>query len=119
WDEITVGVSSDSDLGHAMRVAASVARDVLGPSMKGPVETYRALLEQEGLAYDIADEPQVYVAPHESWNDITIRYLVNARERRKWSSSLFLQVSEEMSKPEHSGRIRSAHPVREVELRNR
>src|SRR5690606_16145801 len=66
WDEITVAVANESDIGYAMRVIAGVARDVIGPIMKGPVETYRALLDQEGLAYDVADEPQVYLAPTES-----------------------------------------------------
>jgi small-conductance mechanosensitive channel len=70
WDEISVGVSNESDIGYAMRVIAGVARDTVGPAMQGPVETYRALLDQEGLAYDVADEPQVYVSPTESWTDI-------------------------------------------------
>lgn len=71
-----------------MRVIAAVARETIGPSMQGPVETYRALLDQEVLAYDVAAEPQVYVAPSESWTDIVVRYRVAARERRKWSSAL-------------------------------
>ena len=117
WDEITVGVSNESDLGYAMRVIAAVARDSVGPSMKGPVETYRARLDQEGLAYDIADEPQVYIAPAESWTDVIVRYLVDARERRKWSSALYLRISEELAKPEHRERVKPAYPVHRVDLR--
>ncbi|HEX6308114.1 MAG TPA: mechanosensitive ion channel domain-containing protein [Longimicrobiales bacterium] len=116
WDEISIGVSNESDLGYGMRLIAGVARAVVGPSMKGPVDTYRALLDQEGLAYDIADEPQVYLSPTESWTDITVRYLVDARERRKWSSALHLRISEELAKPEHRDRVRGAYPVRRVEI---
>jgi small-conductance mechanosensitive channel len=116
WDEISIGVSNDSDLAHAMRVIAGVARDTIGPSMKGPVETYRALLDQEGLAYDVSDEPQVYIAPTDSWTDVIVRYLVDARERRKWASALHLRVAEELARPEHSGRVTAAYPVRRVKL---
>jgi small-conductance mechanosensitive channel len=117
WDEIAVGISNDSDLGYAMRLIAGIARAAIGPAMQGPVTTYRALLEQEGLAYDVADEPQVYIAPTESWTDVIVRYLVDARERRKWSSALHLQIGEELAKPEHRERVRPAYPVQQVELR--
>ena len=118
WDEIKVGVANESDLGYAMRVIAAVARDSVGPAMQGPVTTYRAILDQEGLAYDVADEPQVYLKPTESWTDIIVRYLVDARERRKWSSALHLHISEELAKPEHRQRIRPAYPVRRVDMQS-
>lgn len=114
WDEISIGVGNDSDLGHAMRVIAALAREVVGPSMEGPVTTYRALLDQEGLAYDVSDEPQVYISPTESWTEVVVRYLVDARERRKWSSALHLRIMEELAKPEHHGRIRPSYPVRRI-----
>lgn len=114
WDEINIGISNESDVGYAMRVIAGVARETIGPSMQGPVETYRALLDQEGLAYDVADEPQVYVAPTESWTDVVVRYLVDARERRKWSSALHLRIGEELGKPEHRERVKTSYPVRRI-----
>ena len=85
---------------------------VVGPVMQGPVDTYRAILDQEGLAYDVADEPQVYLSPTESWTDVVVRYLVDARERRKWSSALHLRIGEAIAEPEHRERIRPAYPVR-------
>jgi small-conductance mechanosensitive channel len=114
WDEITVGVANESDIGHAMRVIAAVARETIGPAMVGPVETYRALLVQEGLDYDVADEPQVYITPTESWTDVIVRYLVNARERRKWASALHLRISEELAKPENRDRVITSYPVRRI-----
>jgi small conductance mechanosensitive channel len=117
WDEISIGVTNESDIGYAMRVIAGVARETIGPTMQGPVDTYRALLDQEGLSYDVADEPQVYIMPTDSWTDITVRYLVNARERRKWSSALHLRISEEFAKPEHRERLSAAYPVQRIDLR--
>jgi small conductance mechanosensitive channel len=116
WDEVVIGVSDDSDLGHAMDVIGAVARRVIGPDMAEPVSRYRRLLEKKRLAYDVADEPQVYASLNESWTDVTVRYLVAARERRKWSSTLVVEITAELRRPENAQRIGSAHPVRRVEL---
>jgi small conductance mechanosensitive channel len=116
WDEVTVGISNESDIAHAMHVVATVATRVVGEAMRDPVTRYRALLERENLAYDVADEPQVYLAPTESWMDLTVRYLVAARERRKWSSLLHREIHMELAKPENASRIKGSYPVTRVTL---
>lgn len=116
WDEVVVGVANESDRMYAMRLIADVARRVVGPAMVDPVQAYRALLEKEGLGLDIADEPQVYFSLTDSWSDITVRYLVNARERRKWSSILLLEIETELTRPEHQQHLKSAYPVTRLKL---
>jgi small conductance mechanosensitive channel len=116
WDEVEIGVTNESDLGYAMRVVADTARRVIGPGMAGPVATYRGLLESEGLGFDIAEEPQVYVSQTESWTVITVRYLVAARERRKWASAMLYELNTEIGKDEHRGRIAVAYPVMRLDL---
>jgi small conductance mechanosensitive channel len=111
WDEVTVGVTNESDLARAMKLVSDVACRVIGPSMAAPVATYRGLLEKENLGFDIADDPQVYVSLTESWTEITVRYLVNARERRKWSSRLLVEISTELNRHEHHDHVRPAYPV--------
>jgi small-conductance mechanosensitive channel len=111
WDEVTVGVTNESDLAYGMKLISDVACRVVGPSMASPVATYRGLLEKENLGFDIADDPQVYVSVTESWTDITVRYLVNARERRTWSSRLLVELSTELNRHEHHDRVQPAYPV--------
>jgi small-conductance mechanosensitive channel len=111
WDEVTVGITNASDLHYATRLIADIARRVIGPAMAGPVATYRTLLDAEGLGFDVADEPQVYVSLSESWTDITVRYLVNARERRRWSSAMLLEISTELNRREHREHVRPSYPV--------
>jgi hypothetical protein len=43
-------------------------------------------------------EPQVFIAPATAWTNVYVRYMVNARERRKWASDLLLAISQEMAK---------------------
>ncbi len=114
WDEVATGIADDSDIEHAMRVAVEVARRVVGDAMQQPIETYRGMLEAAGLGIDVADEPQVYVRGVEHWLEVTVRYLVPVRERRRWASTLTLELSNAMNAPEHAARIRSAYPVRRV-----
>ena len=114
WDEVTVTLANESDIPYAMTTIHQVARQCVGPMMEAPVGLYRALLERENLAHDIAEEPQLYLSPAESWIELTVRYLVPARERRRWSSRLHESILTELAKPEHRGRLWGAYPVTRV-----
>jgi small-conductance mechanosensitive channel len=116
WDEIRVGVANESDLEYAMRAVADVAREVVGPAMTAPAERYIALIESEGLALEVATEPQVYLEPAEAYTGIVVRYLVPARERRAWASRLHLRTSQALADPRHGARIRAAHPTGRIVL---
>ena len=116
WDEVTIGVANGSDLPYAVEVFERVAATLLGGIMTGPAETYRRLLKRSYLDHEISATPQVFVSPAESYTNLTVRYLVPARERRVWVTRLVLALSEETRKPEHAGRIIDGYPRREVDL---
>lgn len=117
WDEVTISITNESDLPYAMTVFGEVARRVIGEQMSGPAEQYQQLLTRARLAFDIAGEPQVFVSLAEAWTDCTVRYLVAARERRRWSTALIVALTAEAGRDEHRGRIISAYPRTEVRLR--
>jgi small conductance mechanosensitive channel len=110
WDEITVNVANESDLGYCADVLSGVARQVLGERMEEAARQYEALLRAERLLFDVDEIPYVYLSSADSWTDCTIRYLVPVRSRRKWSSTLLLAVSRELANPAHRGRIISVYP---------
>jgi small-conductance mechanosensitive channel len=110
WDEVTVGVTNESDLPAAIEACRSVAEAVIGEYMSTAAAQYRALLERSHLAWNVGTVPEVYAAPAESWTDLTVRYLVPLRERRRWSSELYVALSAELSSPRHEGRIVPAYP---------
>lgn len=116
WDELGVTLANESDMRYAMQVLEALANRVLADSMEDAAAKYEALLRTAGLREEIAPAPQVFIALEDSWTKITIRYVVTARERRKWKSQLVLAVSEEMAKPEHRGRIISVLPRHQVQL---
>jgi small-conductance mechanosensitive channel len=116
WDELTVPVANESDIGHGMRVLSAVAGDLLGQHMAGPARRYAEILRRAGLETGVAEEPQVFVHMNDSWTDLVIRYLVDARQRRKWKSELSVRVMEEIRKPEHAKRLIPVYPRRQVQF---
>jgi small-conductance mechanosensitive channel len=105
WHEIVVGVGDGTDLRYAASVCEGVARRVVTATMDQPIQEYRRMLDAARLTFDIADEPTVFVTLGESWNNLVIRYLVHARQRRRRSSDLSLAIASELARPEHRGRI--------------
>lgn len=116
WDEVTIGISNDSDVDLARDLARATADAIVGAAMRAPAAQYEALLRAEGLAHEIADRPQVYVAPTDSWTNLVVRYLVPARERRLRSSELTLAIGRAFGRPEHGGRIKSSYPRLDVTI---
>ncbi len=115
WDEITIAVANESDLAHAMKVVGETTGRVVGTAMSKAAEEYRKLLSDRKLLFNVGIQPEVYAAPADSWIDLTIRYLVPAREKRRWASELFLEVTGEIAKEEHRERILPAAPRLRVE----
>jgi small-conductance mechanosensitive channel len=115
WDELPVQVANESDLRLAMQVLTRVADELLGPLMATPAQHYAQILQQAGLMEPVADRPQVFASSAESWTDLSIRYLVPARERRKWKSELLLRVTEAFAQPEIATRVLPAYPRRQLQ----
>ncbi len=116
WDELAVPLANESDLGYGMVVLSGVARELLGEHMVEPSSRYMDILRRANLESGIAAEPEVFLSMTESWTDVVIRYLVHARERRKWKSELTARVAAELKKPEHAQRLLSVYPRRQVQF---
>jgi small-conductance mechanosensitive channel len=116
WDEMMVPVGNESDLSYAMDTVLRVARGVLGEYMVEPARQYEAILRRARLEMSVASEPEVFVSLDESWTNLIVRYLVGARERRKWKTALALAVMAELNRPEHKGRILPVYPRRQIQF---
>ncbi|HEV2293632.1 MAG TPA: mechanosensitive ion channel domain-containing protein [Tepidisphaeraceae bacterium] len=117
WDEITISITNESDLAYASEVIEATARKLLGPEMVTRAEQYQQLLERARLAFEVEELPRVFLSQADAWTNCTIRYLVPARQRRKWASSLLLAIATELAKPEHRGRLTTAYPRQEIQMR--
>lgn len=116
WDEITVAVANESDIRLACTLCRETADRVIGQVMQAPAGEYQAMLKRKNLDFDIAVEPQVFVSASDEWTDLTIRYLVPARERRHWASELLLTINDVLALPENAARIFTSYPRRQVQM---
>ena len=116
WDELVISIANESELRYAMQVLERVAKEVLGEYMAEPARVYQSLLRRTGLEMAIAGEPQVFLSLTEWGTNLTIRYLVGAREKRRWKSELSLRVMEELGRPENRGRIIPVYPRRQIQV---
>ena len=117
WDEVTVSITNESDLAYAARVAEAAARQVVGPGMAAAAERYRHLLSRAGIAFDVEEDPSVFFSPADAWINCTVRYLVDARSRRRRASDVFKALSAALADPAHAGRVQSAYPRTEIVVR--
>lgn len=115
WDELTIGVANESDIPLAARVLAETAAAVVGDRMHHAAQEYAVLLERSQLAWDVATDPEVYASAREAWTDLTIRYLVPAREMRRWSSRLLLEVNETLARDDIRARVFPAYPRSQIQ----
>jgi small-conductance mechanosensitive channel len=118
WDELAIAIANESQMRLAMQVVENVANNLLGDYMVVPAQAYRKILKRARLTDEVAEKPQIFVVLNSSWTDLIIRYLVGARERRKWKTELYLQVMEELSKPEYKDKIISVYPRQQLQFIN-
>ncbi|UII31604.1 mechanosensitive ion channel [Fulvivirga ulvae] len=116
WDELAIAVANESNIKLAMDVINNVASDLLGDYIREPSEKYSSILKKANLNHTVADKPEIYLSLTESWTDIVVRYLVGARERRKWKSELILKVTEELNKDKYKGKIIPVYPRKQVQF---
>jgi small-conductance mechanosensitive channel len=116
WDELSNQVSNESDLRYAMEVIGKVADELMGSAMKVPAAEYERILHKAGLPQQVPSHPQLFLVSKDSWTEVVVRYLVPARERRKWKSDLLLRITEECNKPEHQQKIVPVYPRQQVQF---
>ena len=118
WDELATMVANESDISYSMKVIDKVASEIFESEMAVPADKYEKILRRARLEENIARKPQLYLSTQESGTNIIVRYLVNAKERRKWKTELIHKLAIEMSKPEHKGKIVTVYPRKQVQFLN-
>jgi len=116
WDELSVAIANESNVQLSMEVLEKVSTELLGNYMIEPARIYAKLLRKAGLEDAVAERPQVFVSLEDSWTNITIRYLVGARERRKWKSELTFRITQELAKPDYFKKIIPVYPRQQVQF---
>ncbi|MEP0545815.1 MAG: mechanosensitive ion channel family protein [Rhodothermales bacterium] len=116
WDELSISIAPESDVRYAAGVAERVAHGLLHDYMVAPAARYREILQRAGLPDSVAEDPTLYFSMTDWSINLTVRYLVGARERRKWKSELVALLVEEFGRPEHADKILTVYPRQQLQL---
>ncbi|MFN6947129.1 MAG: mechanosensitive ion channel domain-containing protein, partial [Cytophagaceae bacterium] len=117
WDELAIQITNESDMHLALSAMEKATNQLLGQQMIQPSRTYSEILIKAGLDFEnVPEKPQVFLSINESWTDVVVRYLVHARERRKWKSRLVLDIWEELNREEYKGKVKAAYSRHQIEM---
>jgi small-conductance mechanosensitive channel len=116
WNELEFMLAAETDVDYALAVLGHLADDVLKEQMREPAMRYETILKARGLEASVPRRPQLYVALVDDGLSVTVRYLVDARQRRINQSELVRRIFAELQKTEHAGRIVGYHPRRLMQV---
>ena len=107
WNELSVQVAFETDLGFAVETMTAVADEFLGDEMATHIEEYRDRLAETPVELEVADRPSVNVVQRESWVELRLRYLVHPRRGQRARNALYDRILAAFN--EHPDRV--AFPV--------
>jgi small-conductance mechanosensitive channel len=91
WDEITVPVTYDSDWRRVQEIMLDHAEDYT-THLQEPAQTELRKLAGRYPIYKETVAPQLYVVMTDNWIEMTLRYVVDPRERRKVTGELHREL---------------------------
>jgi small-conductance mechanosensitive channel len=87
WDEITVPVTYDSDWRRAREIMLEHAEEYTAHLQVDAQVELQALMTRYPV-HEQSVQPKLYVLMTDNWIELTLRYVVGARERRKVTAQL-------------------------------
>ncbi len=97
WNELSVQVAYETDLGLAADLMVEVADDHLGDEMARQIAEYRDRLAETPVELDVHDRPTVNIVQEESWVTLRLRYLVHPRQGTRARNALYEGILERLN----------------------
>ena len=91
WDEITIPITYESDWRHAGEILLEHGEEYTTHLQAGAQARLRELMERYPV-HEQSVQPRLYVVMTDNWIELTLRYVVEARERRKVMGQLHYEL---------------------------
>jgi small-conductance mechanosensitive channel len=91
WDEIMIPVTYTSDWKRAGEIMLEHGREYTADFQAQAQDELQALMKAYPL-HETMVEPSLYIVMTDNWIEMTLRYVVDARERRKAKGELHLEL---------------------------
>jgi small-conductance mechanosensitive channel len=111
WDEITIPVRYGSDHRLAREILLQVAEEIIGSRIKALEDEWEVMRQKYPLEH-ASVEPSVFLIADDNWMHVTLRYPVDAKQRRLIHDRLFVRVLDAIAETE--GRVALASATLEL-----
>jgi small-conductance mechanosensitive channel len=100
WDEITIPITYASDWRHAAEIMLEHGQTYTGELQADAEARLTRMIDRYPLQRTQV-EPTIYMTMTDNWIEITLRYIVDARERRKIKGQLHRELLQRFEAEEH------------------
>lgn len=114
FEEVASAVTYESDHELARDLMIEAASEVVGEDMKKAYGKVLRQFKKANLEHTVFSEPQIRVAFGESYIDMSVRFICDARKRRKIKSDIVWNILRKFNAPENKGRVEIAYPHTEL-----
>jgi small-conductance mechanosensitive channel len=114
WDEITIPVRYGSDHRLAREILLQVAEEIIGSRLKALEDEWEVMRQKYPLE-QASVEPSVFLIADDNWMHVTLRYPVDAKQRRQIHDRLFVRVLDAIAETE--GRVALASTRVPIDVR--
>ena len=91
WDEVHLPITYTSNMEAATRILTDIGSEYTGKFLQDAQRDIEHM-KQRFLVPDVQLEPEVYLKVTSNWLQLTMRYLVDPKQRRAASSFIYKQV---------------------------
>lgn len=82
WDEIMIPVTYDTNWRRAVEIILAKGQEVTKGFHAGAKAEFEEMIKKYPALHTVPVEPSVYIAMTDNWIELTLRYIVEARDRR-------------------------------------
>jgi len=82
WDEIMVPVTYDSDWRRAVEIILAKGQELTVSFHAGAQAEFEEMAKKYPSLHEVPVEPSIYITMTDNWIELTLRYIVEARNRR-------------------------------------
>jgi small-conductance mechanosensitive channel len=116
FEEVANAITYESDYELAKTIMLEAAYEVAGVDMRRAYHKMHHTFKKAKLEHAIFDEPQIRVELGDSFVNMKVRFLCDARKRAIVKSDIVWKILEKFNAPENKDKVEIAYPHTELVL---
>jgi small-conductance mechanosensitive channel len=94
WDEIMIPVTYESNWRSAVEIILAKGQELMASFHAGARAEFEEMVKKYPALHEVPVEPSIYIAMTDNWIELTVRYIVEVRNRRVVKGQIHGQLLE-------------------------